>query len=129
MNNSDADKLARFAAIESRYSPGACDFVVRAVEVTAARLKKPRHLTATELLSGIARFARSEFGVFDADVFNAWGVHKPSDFGNIVYSLIGAGMLSAGENDRREDFDLDIPLTLPQERPVPITTAEIPKID
>ncbi len=129
MNNSDADRLARFAAIESRYRPQACDFTVRAVEVTVARLKKPRHLTAVELLDGIAEFARGEFGVFDAEVFDAWGVKSPSDFGNIVYSLIGAGMLSAGENDRREDFDIERPLTLPPERPHRKATAEIPKID
>ena len=38
-------------------------------------------------------------------VFRAWGVTKSCHFGDIVYNLIGAGVMSKRDEDKREDFD------------------------
>jgi uncharacterized repeat protein (TIGR04138 family) len=38
-------------------------------------------------------------------VLNSWGVHSTSDFGEIVYNLIGIREMKKSDSDRREDFD------------------------
>jgi uncharacterized repeat protein (TIGR04138 family) len=44
-------------------------------------------------------------------VLRLWGIHKTDDFGEIVFSLIEAELMSKTDGDRREDFhdvfDLD----------------------
>ena len=37
-------------------------------------------------------------------VFDVWGVHKTADFGNMVFNLVEAEMMSRSEDDCREDF-------------------------
>jgi uncharacterized repeat protein (TIGR04138 family) len=38
-------------------------------------------------------------------VFDVWGVRKTADFGNMVFNLVEAQMMSRSEEDSREDFD------------------------
>jgi len=38
-------------------------------------------------------------------VFHIWGVRTTADFGNIVYNLVEAEMMSRSEEDSREDFN------------------------
>ena len=38
-------------------------------------------------------------------VLNSWGLRTTGDFGEIVYNLIGIGMMKKSKTDRREDFD------------------------
>ena len=38
-------------------------------------------------------------------VLNDWGVRSTGDFGEIVYNLIGIGLMKKSDTDRREDFD------------------------
>jgi uncharacterized repeat protein (TIGR04138 family) len=44
-------------------------------------------------------------------VFHLWGINRTADFGEIIFNLIDAELLSKTESDRREDFhdvlDLD----------------------
>ena len=37
-------------------------------------------------------------------VLNRWGVSRGEDFGEIVFNLVGKGILGKNDKDRREDF-------------------------
>ena len=75
------------------------------------RLADPalRHLTGGELLRGLVRLARQEFGVLGPTVFREWGVLTGEDVGRIVFRLVECGELSARPEDTLEDFrDFDL---------------------
>jgi uncharacterized repeat protein (TIGR04138 family) len=101
---------------ESRYRREAYGFVVAALGSTVQalppeRLADPtlRHLTGGELLSGLVRLARQEFGVLGPTVFREWGVLTGEDVGHIVFSLVECGELSARPEDSLADFrDFDL---------------------
>jgi len=96
---------------ESRYRREAYGFVVAALGSTvqalpAERLADPslRHLTGGELLQGVVRLARQEFGVLGPTVFREWGVLTGEDVGHIVFRLVECGELSARPEDTLADF-------------------------
>jgi uncharacterized repeat protein (TIGR04138 family) len=63
------------------------------------------HLTGQQLCEAIRRFALEQYGYMAKWVLGSWGVHATSDFGEIVYNLIGISLMRKSETDRREDFD------------------------
>ena len=65
---------------------------------------RSRHITGQELSDGIRTYAREQFGPMTHDVLQHWGLKETLDFGNIVYNLIEAGMMSKTDDDRVEDF-------------------------
>jgi uncharacterized repeat protein (TIGR04138 family) len=96
---------------DGRYLREAYGFVVAALGHTvqslpAERLSDPerRHLSGGELLQGVVRLARSEFGAMAATVFREWGVVSNEDVGAIVFQLVRCGQLSARPEDSLEDF-------------------------
>ena len=101
---------------ESRYRREAYGFVVAALGSTVQalppdRLADPalRHLTGGELLRGLVRLARQEFGVLGPTVFREWGVLTGEDVGRIVFRLVECGELSARPEDTLADFrDFDL---------------------
>ncbi len=98
-------KVAVLLERDPRYASEAYYFVAEAVNFTVGRKKGQGHVSAAQLLDGIRDFAREKFGVAGEAVLNEWGVKNSSDAGEIVYLLIGVGLLKASEDDRREDFD------------------------
>ena len=110
------DAVDRIRETEPRYRREAYGFVVAALGVTvqalpAERLADPvlRHLTGGELLRGLVRLARREFGVLAPTVFREWGVLSGEDVGRIVFGLVASGELSARPEDSLEDFrDFDL---------------------
>lgn len=94
-----------------RYRREAYGFVVGALGVTVQalppeRLADParRHLSGRELLRGIVRLARGEFGALAPVVFREWGVLEGEDIGHIVFALVACGELSARPEDTLDDF-------------------------
>jgi uncharacterized repeat protein (TIGR04138 family) len=94
-----------------RYAREAYGFVVAALGATvrtlpAERLARPetRHLSGGELLAGVARTARDEFGALAPAVFREWGVTRGEDVGEIVFELVECGQLSARPEDTMDDF-------------------------
>ncbi len=109
--------VAGIRELHPRYRPEAYGFVMAALATTvealpAARRVDPlrRHLSAQELLSGVAALARREFGRLAPMVFREWGVRASEDVGEIVFQLIGVGQLGARPEDRAEDFSGGIDL-------------------
>ena len=55
-------------------------------------------------IQALHKLAQREFGPMAKTVFESWGVTTTADFGEIVFRLIGAGILGKTERDSREDF-------------------------
>ena len=73
---------------------------------------EPRHhVSCRQLLEGIRSYALQEFGLMARVVFQMWGICRTDDFGEIVFNLIEAELMSKTTNDTRADFhevfDLD----------------------
>lgn len=105
------DAVDRIRESDERYRREAYGFVVGALGATVQalppeRLADPvrRHLGGAELLRGVVRLARREFGAMAPAVFREWGVTAGEDVGNIVFRLVECGELSARPEDSLEDF-------------------------
>jgi uncharacterized repeat protein (TIGR04138 family) len=64
-----------------------------------------RHLTGQQLCEAIRQYALEQYGYMAQCVLNSWGVKSTSDFGEIVFNLIGIGQMRKTADDQREDFD------------------------
>lgn len=101
---------------DPRFRREAYGFLMAALGVTVQQLPEERltdpvrrHLSGRELLAGLVRHARSEFGELAPTVFAEWGVARGEDIGDMVFQLVGSGHLSARPEDTIEDFkDFDL---------------------
>jgi uncharacterized repeat protein (TIGR04138 family) len=116
-------KLMDLTRSDPRYAYEAYEFVFQALEHTHRLLgreppdettdpNEPRHhVSGAQLVEGIRLYALQEFGLMARVVFHMWGIHRTDDFGEIVFNLIEAELMSKTPQDRREDFhnlfDLD----------------------
>jgi uncharacterized repeat protein (TIGR04138 family) len=116
-------KLMPVARRDPRYAVEAYLFVFEALDHTLKLLGRdlpdektdpqdPRfHLSGRQLVEGMCDFARSEFGLMAPAVFRQWGVRRTDDFGEIVFNLIEADLMSRSPQDSKADFhalfDLD----------------------
>ena len=64
-----------------------------------------RHLTGQQLCEAIRQYALEQYGYMAQCVLNSWGVKSTSDFGEIVFNLIGIGQMRKTTDDQREDFN------------------------
>jgi uncharacterized repeat protein (TIGR04138 family) len=117
--------LAEVARRDGRYAYEAYEFIFQALFHTQKMLgreppeelrNQPEanssyHVSGPELLAGVRDLALREFGLMARTVFHLWGIRNTGDFGEIVFNLIDAGMMTKTAEDRREDFqdvfDLD----------------------
>ncbi|HTO90455.1 MAG TPA: Minf_1886 family protein [Candidatus Sulfotelmatobacter sp.] len=96
---------------DGRYRREAYGFLMAALGITVHGLPEERkldparrHLSGGELLEGMVRLARNEFGELAPTVFSEWGVHHGEDVGEMVFQLVASGQLSARPEDTLEDF-------------------------
>ena len=96
---------------DPRFRREAYGFLMAGLGVTvqalpSERLDDPerRHLSGRELLAGMARLAREQFGVLAPTVFREWGITSGEDVGDMVFQLVRAGQLSARPEDTLDDF-------------------------
>jgi uncharacterized repeat protein (TIGR04138 family) len=105
---------------DPRYAYEAYEFIFAALEYTHQMLDKQapekgerglRHVSGSELMRGVRELALQEFGLMARTVFRQWGVNATGDFGNIVFNLIEAELMSKTPEDSLADFqnqyDLD----------------------
>ena len=113
MQDPDFNEIVNLICKEDpRFDRKAYDFVRLGLDHTvkemhkkdAARADRSRHVTGPELLDGLRVYALDQFGPLTKTVFDAWGVRRCSDFGDIVFNLIEYNVFSKTDNDRREDF-------------------------
>ena len=104
------DKIQTVRRKDRRFSRHAYYFVLDALDYTMQHLGKDqltgedRHVGGRELLRGIREFAADQFGPMAGLVFDRWGVRQTADFGEIVFNLIDAELLSRRPTDSRLDF-------------------------
>lgn len=95
---------------ERHYSRDAYEFVSKAIKLAINRLDTSRHLSAYEVLQACRELALAEYAFLANEVLQSWGIHQPSDIGEIVFQMISHGILSASENDKLSDFDVSFEL-------------------
>ena len=101
---------------DPRYAYEAYEFVYAALAHTQKKLGRPTprasgeepraedHVTPYDLLEGIRDLALAEFGLMARTVFRLWGIERTDDFGEIVFNLIDANLMSKTPSDSRADF-------------------------
>jgi uncharacterized repeat protein (TIGR04138 family) len=114
--------LEEIAKRDRRYAYEAYEFVFAALAHTQKMLGKlpteadaegdsTHHVSGPELLAGVRDLALREFGLMARTVFRLWGINGTGDFGEIVFNLIEANLMSKTDSDERADFvdvyDLD----------------------
>jgi len=106
---SDLFTLAR----STKYPIDAFLFVQRGLDFTAQRVhgeSKPgaapaaRHVSGQQLCRGLRDYALAQYGLLARTVLRHWHIEKSEDFGNIVFAMIGAGMMHKTADDNIEDF-------------------------
>jgi uncharacterized repeat protein (TIGR04138 family) len=116
-------KLLAVARRDPRYAYEAYEFIFQALEHTQKMLgrtptddsadpNEPRHhVSGRQLMEGARDFALQEFGMMARVVLRMWGIQRTGDFGEIVFNLIEAELMSKTSEDTRADFhdvfDLD----------------------
>jgi uncharacterized repeat protein (TIGR04138 family) len=107
---------------DPRYAYEAYEFVFAALAHTQKMLgrvpppegttaEQDYHVSGRELLQGVRELALEQFGLMARTVFHMWGIERTDDFGEIVFNLIEANLMSKTSHDDRKDFhalyDLD----------------------
>ena len=99
-------RLSRILANDPRYHEEAYLFVMASlVQTVEAHGTPPRHVSGQELLEGIRRNARAQFGPMARTVFEHWGIKNSLDFGHVVFNMVREGILSKTEADGLGDFE------------------------
>jgi uncharacterized repeat protein (TIGR04138 family) len=116
-------QIAELCRRDPRYAYEAYEFLFAALAYTQKVLDRTpslapgeepgpsHHVRGQELVAGVRDLALREFGLMARTVFRLWGVNRTADWGEIVFNLVDASLLSTTAQDRREDFhdvfDLD----------------------
>ena len=101
------ERIRGVIARDPRYAPEAYRFTLEALSYTQEQFRKQGHhghVDGRELLWGIRSYASGLFGFLARAVFAEWGVRTTGDFGEIVFNLIEARLLSKQETDKKTDF-------------------------
>lgn len=104
MERKDEKSLEEVARELGRYEVEAYRFVFESLDHLLSKLDKRRHVSGAELAHAIRELALERFGFMARTVLNQWGVHETGDFGEIVFQLVNAGLMSKTEEDRKSDF-------------------------
>ncbi len=116
-------RIAEVVRRDPRYVYEAYEFVFAALghtqrmlgrvpsEEEAAAPGPQYHVSGRELVEGIRDLALREFGRMARVVFRIWGINRTADFGEIVFNLVRANLMSKTDQDSLADFtdvyDLD----------------------
>ncbi|MHC4548159.1 MAG: Minf_1886 family protein [Planctomycetota bacterium] len=104
MSTEKTETILEIVRKDGRYGPQAYYFIFDALDFTIQRMRKVRHVTGRELLEGIREYATENFGFLARAVLAEWGVTTTRDFGEIVFNLVNASLLSRTEKDTIDDF-------------------------
>ncbi len=98
------DVIEKITGKDPRYNAEAYLFLMKGLNFTVSRLEKRRHVSGQELSEGLKLYAIEQFGPMARTVLENWGVSSTEDFGNIVFNMIEAKLLSKTETDSIDDF-------------------------
>lgn len=98
------EKLRAVTARDPRYPVSAYRFIYEGLDYTVKNIGCKRHVTGRELAEGLRNLAIEQFGGLALLVLGQWNIGKTSDFGNMVFNLVEAGLMSRSDSDSPEDF-------------------------
>ena len=110
MNGEFLQDIENLAERDGRYKRDAYLFVYDALQYTVEKLGKTalpnekKHISGRDLLSGISEYRAEQFGPLTCSVFSHWGINCTRDFGEIVFILVEANLMSKTDEDHIEDF-------------------------
>ncbi len=110
MNPESFDRrVEQICETDERYEPDAYYFVREALDLTVKKhnpeaAKTQRHITGQELAIGFREHALAEFGPLAHLVLCEWRIRSTADIGDLVYNLIGIGILNKQPQDSKRDF-------------------------
>ena len=110
MDGEFLQEIEDLAERDGRYQRDAYLFVYDALQYTVEKLgktvlpKEQRHISGRDLLFGISEYSAAQFGPLICSVFSHWGGRQTRDFGEIVFNLVNAKLMSKTEDDQIEDF-------------------------
>jgi len=87
-----------------RYPLDAYVFVCEAVDYTCEKLGGRRDVTGRELLDGLCDLAVERFAFLAPTVLKRWNIASTDDVGEIVFTLVGVGLLGKSPRDSKADF-------------------------
>ncbi len=98
--------LERIVSQDPRYDIEAYHFVRRSLDYTQKSVvkSKVRHVSGSELLEGMRRYALEEYGPMAFFLLQEWGLNVGEDIGEIVFNLVEAGVFGKSDEDSRADF-------------------------
>ncbi len=113
MHHSELEEIVRR---DPRFAYEAYDFLFAALAHTQHMLDrvppsesvKPDqdyHVSGRELVYGVRDLALHEFGFMARTVLHMWGIDRTADFGDLVFNLVEAGLMSKTAQDDRRDFE------------------------
>ena len=103
-------EIDELAERDGKYAKAAYLFIYDALQHTVEKLGKAelprdqRHVSGGDLLRGISEYALSQFGPLTQAVIERWGVRETRDFGEIVFGLVEAELMSKTQDDKIDDF-------------------------
>ena len=104
------ERIALLRRRDRRYARNAYYFVLDALDYTIEHLGRhrqvgeSRHVGGRDVLEGARELAARQFGPMAHIVFERWGLSRTEDIGEVVFNLIGIGLLSQRPEDSRLDF-------------------------
>jgi uncharacterized repeat protein (TIGR04138 family) len=97
-------KAAHIIEKDKRYCVDAYTFIMSALNYTVAKLDEHRHISGKELLHGIREYAIKQYGPMTRTVLESWGIKGTTDFGEIVFNLVEAGIIKRRPEDTKVEF-------------------------
>lgn len=98
------EKLKAVLERDSSYPVPAYRFIYEGLDYTVKNIGCKRHVTGRELAEGLRNLAIEQFGGLALLVLGQWNIRKTADFGNMVFNLVEAGLMSRSDTDSPEDF-------------------------
>lgn len=107
---------------DPRYAADAYHFLRDALDATIKQLQQGRtdavsHVSGPELCEGVREYALQQYGPMVPTIFDAWGISRTRDIGEMVFNLIRTGAFSRSDSDQVEDFEEVYDFTSAFEKP------------
>ena len=107
------EKINNILAGDTRFPAQAYELISDAVAFLSARRRQngdTGHVSGKELVEGVLNFVANEYGVLSAVLLQRWKVCKAADVGEVVFNMVGVGLLAVSEEDSRQDFEFELDL-------------------
>lgn len=67
--------------------------------------KRTRHISGKELSLGFRDLAIEQFGCMARTVLETWNIRSTENIGDMVFDLVGIGLMGTSGDDQKSDFD------------------------